>query len=474
MSGVLPPNWTVTMLSEVADWSSGGTPKATEAKYYNGDIPWLVIMDLNNEIVTKSAKKITQLGLENSSAKWVDIGSVMVAMYGSIGKLGIAGIKCTTNQAIAFTTRIWGAIPNKYIFYYLQYNAPELLKIGQGGAQKNISQSILKMFPFLLPPLNEQKRIVAKLDAIMPRIDSAKKRLEKIPAILKRFRQSVLTAAVTGKLTEKWREEHPGMAEWEDMILHDVISNNGIFDGPFGSNIKTSDYVDSGVRVIRLENIEHLEFLEEKAAYISDEKYETLLKHTVNEGDIIFSSFISERLRACILPQLTTKAIAKADCFCIRVNAEKSIAKFLLLALVSFDSYKKLIDQVHGATRPRVNLTQLKRLLLSIPPFDEQKEIVRQVDKLFALADKVEEHYQKARVQVDALAQSVLAKAFRGELVPEDPDDEPAEKLLQRIQEEKAKMENELKTVSRSARGTRRNGTKTQRAGAEEKQAGEP
>ncbi len=330
------------------------------------------------------------------------------------------------------------------------------------------------MFPFLLPPLNEQKRIVAKLDAIMPRIDSAKKRLEKIPAILKRFRQSVLTAAVTGKLTEKWREEHPGMAEWEDMILHDVISNNGIFDGPFGSNLKTSDYVDSGVRVIRLENIEHLEFLEEKAAYISDEKYETLLKHTVNEGDIIFSSFISERLRACILPQLTTKAIAKADCFCIRVNAEKSIAKFLLLALVSFDSYKKLIDQVHGATRPRVNLTQLKRLLLSIPPFDEQKEIVRQVDKLFALADKVEEHYQKARVQVDALAQSVLAKAFRGELVPEDPDDEPAEKLLQRIQEEKAKMENELKTVSRSARGTRRNGTKTQRAGAEEKQAGEP
>ena len=85
-----------------------------------------------------------------------------------------------------------------------------------------------------------------------------------------------------------------------------------------------------------------------------------------------------------------------------------------------------------------------------LPPLDEQQEIVRQVDKLFALADKVEEHYQKARARVDALAQSVLAKAFRGELVPQNPDDEPAEKLLQRIQEEKTKMETELKTASRN------------------------
>ena len=95
-----------------------------------------------------------------------------------------------------------------------------------------------------------------------------------------------------------------------------------------------------------------------------------------------------------------------------------------------------------------------------------------QSDRL--LAEKVEDHYQKARARVDALAQSVLAKAFRGELVPQDPDDEPAEKLLQRIREEKANMENEMKTASRSARGTRRNGAKIQRAKSEEKQAGEP
>jgi len=92
-------------------------------------------------------------------------------------------------------------------------------------------------------------------------------------------------------------------------------------------------------------------------------------------------------------------------------------------------------------------------LPINLPPLEEQKEIVRQVDKLFTLADKVEVHYQKAKAKVDKLSQSVLAKAFRGELVPQDPNDEPAEKLLEQILEEKAKMEAELK-------GTRKRGSK--------------
>lgn len=123
---------------------------------------------------------------------------------------------------------------------------------------------------------------------------------------------------------------------------------------------------------------------------------------------------------------------------------------------------------------PKINQSIVMNTPITLPPLDEQKEIVRQVDKLFTLADKVEEHYQKARARVDALAQSVLAKAFRGELVPQNPDDEPAEKLLQRIQEEKTKLEAELKTASRSVRETRKNGAKTQRARSEEKQASEP
>jgi type I restriction enzyme S subunit len=93
-----------------------------------------------------------------------------------------------------------------------------------------------------------------------------------------------------------------------------------------------------------------------------------------------------------------------------------------------------------SAGHKRISISDVKEMVIPLPPLEEQKEIVRQVDKLFALADKVEAHYQKAKARVDKLSQSVLAKAFRGELVPQDPNDEPAEKLLERILEEKAKL----------------------------------
>ena len=151
------------------------------------------------------------------------------------------------------------------------------------------------------------------------------------------------------------------------------------------------------------------------------------------------------------MPKLPTKAIAKADCFCIRPNENIIDKYFLLYSLVSFHAYQQLVLNIHGATRPRINTTQLKKLLIPLPPLEEQKEIVRQVDRLFALADKLEEHYKKAKAKVDKLSQSVLAKAFRGELVPteaelaekEGRNFETAEQLLERIKQEKAKMEKE-------------------------------
>ena len=100
----IPDGWEIKKMPQVVKWGSGGTPKATEKQYYDGgSIPWLVIGDLNDSIVSSSASKITELGLQNSSAKMIPAGTLLVAMYGSIGKLGITGIECCTNQAIAYT-----------------------------------------------------------------------------------------------------------------------------------------------------------------------------------------------------------------------------------------------------------------------------------------------------------------------------------------------------------------------------------
>ena len=136
----LPQGWKIKKMPDVVKWGSGGTPKATVREYYeNGTIPWLIIGDLNDGLVTKSASKITQAGLENSSAKMIPAGTLLVAMYGSIGKLGITGIECCTNQAIAYAKELHG-VTTQYMYYYMMLMKSKLISMGKGGTQKNISQ----------------------------------------------------------------------------------------------------------------------------------------------------------------------------------------------------------------------------------------------------------------------------------------------------------------------------------------------
>ena len=172
----LPKGWYLSTLGDCFKWGSGGTPESTVKAYYEGNIPWLVIGDLNDSIVTFASKHISQLGIYNSSAKVLTKGTLLMAMYGSIGKLGIAGMELATNQAIAY------AKPNEintyYLFYYLIANRDNFYMLGKGGTQKNISQTLIKSYPFLLPPLAEQKRIVLKIEELFSIIDTVEQTLQ--------------------------------------------------------------------------------------------------------------------------------------------------------------------------------------------------------------------------------------------------------------------------------------------------------
>lgn len=387
-------------------------------------------------------------------------------------------------------------VPSAFLFYWVKTSAflktAEAQMTGTVG-QKRVPRSFVESYPLPLPPLNEQKRIVVKLDAIMPRIDAVKERLEKVPSILKRFRQSVLTAAVTGKLTEKWREEHPEV-ESADGLLNEKMRMDkqhyasywNDFDIPQKwicaplkniADLRLGKMLDSsknkGVSMLYLRNINvrwfgfDLESLKE--IRITQAEKESL---SIQPGDVFVCEGGEPGRSAVWKASESNITFQKA---LHRVRMKIAFLPDLLVYNLKVDADKQKLDELFtGSTIKHFTGRSLAAYPVAIPPLDEQKEIVRQVDKLFALADKVEEHYQKARAKVDALAQSVLAKAFRGELVPQNPDDEPAEKLLQRIQEEKTKMEAELKTASRNARETRKNGAKSQRTQPEEKQASEP
>lgn len=162
-----PPAWSTLPMASLGRWGSGGTPAKSHAEYYGGDIPWAVIGDLNDGVVTDTKNRITEAGLAKSAAKWIPVGSVFIAMYGaSIGKTGVAGIDCTSNQAIAHCVPDSSVITTDYLFVLARTLKTILTEAGKGGAQPNISQQVLKHLLVRVPPIPEQERIVERVEQL--------------------------------------------------------------------------------------------------------------------------------------------------------------------------------------------------------------------------------------------------------------------------------------------------------------------
>ena len=223
----LPASWKVAKLEDVARWGSGGTPKRTVPRYFGGDIPWVVIGDLADGPVSGSTTYITREGLANSSAKWVAPGSVLVAMYGSIGKLGLTTRRLTTNQAIAFAMPRDGVVSSKYLFWYLRAIRRELVASGRGGTQQNISQTTLKPLPISLPSLSQQGEVVEQLESQVTRIDAIETALRSVQRRLKVLHSSILHAAWDGTILAPAAPSNGTAA----VTLADLVGDAGLLPG---------------------------------------------------------------------------------------------------------------------------------------------------------------------------------------------------------------------------------------------------
>ncbi len=447
----VPTSWEWSNLGNIAVWASGGTPRSTEPRFYGGQIPWLIIGDLNDSTVTRSSKSITQQGLDNSSAKMVEKGALLIAMYGSIGKLGIAGIKCSTNQAIAFTQKVHVGIASKYLFYYLRFARNQLNEAGKGGTQQNISQTVLKAFPVCIPPYTEQQRIVAKLQTLLSRVDAAQARLSNIPPILKRFRQSVLAAACSGRLTADWRLDNtakpnsgtPNLARLLEKLPYEIPETwpttsldllcTKITDGEH----LTPPLSETGVPLLSAKDVRE-EFLD-----FSDTKFVTQTianksrsRCNPERGDILVVSRGATVGRTCLI-ESDREFCLMGSVLLFKPKPEVFQPNMLEYCFKSPHGLAALIARSGATAQQAIYIRDMKSFPVPVPPVPEQVEIVRRVEALFKTVDALEARYRKAKAHVDKLTQSILAKAFRGELVPQDPNDEPASVLLERIERKK-------------------------------------
>ena len=199
-ANALAGKWALVRLGDVVTWSSGGTPSRKHPEYYSGDIPWVKTGELNNTYIYDTSEKITKDAIAQSSAKMLPVNTVLLAMYGAtIGKVGILGVEAATNQACACgICSEW--VDYRFLFYYLQSQKSSFIRSGKGGAQPNISQTIIKQYDFPLPSLPEQQEIVRILDRLLAREQRARQAAEETLAAIDRMKQAILARAFRGEL----------------------------------------------------------------------------------------------------------------------------------------------------------------------------------------------------------------------------------------------------------------------------------
>jgi len=335
-------------------------------------------------------------------------------------------------------------IQKSFAKYYLrseQFQSP--LRLLSRSAQNGFNKEDLSDFGLSLPPLSEQARIAAKLDELLAQVDTLKARIDGIPALLKRFRQSVLAAAVSGRLTEEWRKQNLSQTDlhtsdantstgfaWPEVSLGDVAQ-----DFSYGSSAKSKPSGDTPV--LRMGNIQGGRLDWGDLVFSTDQQ--EIKKYALHPGDVLFNRTNS--------PELVGKtAIYKGERqaiyagYLIRVRCSEQLNADFLNYCLNSPQGRHYCWQVKtdGVSQSNINAKKLAAFRFGLPSIEEQTEIVRRVEQLFAFADQLEARIKAAQARIDRLTQSILAKAFRGELVPQDPTDEPASVLLERIKAQRA------------------------------------
>lgn len=451
MEKVLPKGWVETKISELTDVVAGGTPSTSIKEYFDGDVPWITPADLSKykeKYIKRGKRNITELGLSKSSAKLMPKGTVLFSSRAPIGYIVIAANAISTNQGFK------NLIPNEFYessfaFYYLKHIKDYAESQASGTTFKELSGKKMKELPFLLPPLAEQKRIVAKLDSLFGHLEKLKTKLDRIPGLLKDFRQSVLTQAVTGKLTEEWRKGKE--LEDSETIKKNIKEN---FKAKYKSKLNTvfeNSYPEIWWQT-ELGNIISVKSGDSLSAKNRKEGKTPVfggngITGYHNTGNVEVKTIVIGRVGFyCGSIHETPKEAWITDNAFITTFPKQQIKQRFLFILLKATNLRK---NDSATAQPVISGSKIYPLEVGIPSHKEQTEIVRRVESLFSKADRIATQYESLKKQIEVLPQAILAKAFRGELVEQLPSDGDAGALLEEIRKLREEMAAEKKKTSK-------------------------
>lgn len=427
----------------------------------------------------------------------VQRNDILYCLRGSLGKTAV--VKDIERGAIASSLVIIRASEDfelGYLFNFLVSPAgkDEILKYDNGSAQPNLAGNSVAEFSVPLPPLTEQQRIVAKVETLLARVNAARQRLARVPALLKRFRQSVLAAACSGQLTEDWRENELSVepaaslrdrirsakkkgyvapnrdAETEFPDSWELVSMDEITSIiTSGSRDWKQYYTDDGPGTfIMAQNVRPMKLDRSyRLGVRPPEGDRDRVRSQVQKDDVLVTIVGANTGDVCRVPEELDQHYVCQSVALMRPILQDTSAYVEMFLNSPRHGKEQYEDWIYGEGRPHISFDHLRATAIGLPPLAEQHEIVRRVEALLARADRIEKRLATATRRVETLTQAILAKAFCGELVPteaelarkEGRDYEPAEVLLQRIRAERDAAGTTKKKAPRGERG--RSGSKS-------------
>jgi len=322
---------------------------------------------------------------------------------------------------------------DRYVHFFLR--TVDFSRTVRSTTVPSLRKGDIESLALPLAPRAEQQRIADKLDTVLASVDACGDRLARAAPLLKRFRQSVLASATAGRLTEDWRAangvEIDHHIAWAKRTLGTIA-----IDLRYGT-AKKCDYQQNGIGVLRIPNIAEggrISVKDLKRAEFTPAELHSL---RLAEGDLLIirsNGSVDLVGRTSVVTAAEVGLLFAGYLIRLRIDFSGAVPQFVYLSLCA-PALRTLIESTAKSTSGvnNINSEELRRLPLMLPSLAEQTEMVRRVETLFAFADRLEARLAQARTAVDRLTPSLLAKAFRGELVPQDPADEPAAELLKRM-----------------------------------------
>jgi len=413
--------------------------------------------------------------------------TIILGRKGSIGAVHYSANSCWPIDTTYFVDEFNGLDP-KYLVHALR--SLNLTELDTSTAIPGLNRDSLYDQHVSIAPLIEQKRIVTKVEELLSRVTATKERLAKVSMILQCFRQAVLSAACSGHLTADWREKNSNIEPASELLKRVRVERKEPLQKVQNQEINTNDlptipeswaytsigeleifigsgitplggksvYVKQGVPFIRSQNVYPTGLVIKDMAFITQEIHNKMSRTKLKEKDVLLNITGASIGRATYVPENFGEGNVNQHVCIIRLESVISY-KFTVLFLNSPIGQDLIFSKQGGVTREGLNYGQVRNFIIPVPPLDEQQEIVRRVEAMFKLADTVEKRVETAILRAEKLTQTILAKAFRGELVPTEAElarregrsYEPASNLLARI-----KAERESKESSQKVRRSRK------------------